>query len=116
MSQTRPNFLVVGAARSGTTGLVEGLKSHPKVFVTDPKEPHFFALHEMGAHFTAPGDQHTINRVAVTDLDAYLGLYPQDHDYLALGDASVSTLYYADDGCSCCARDESRHEARRHAA
>ena len=96
MTRTRPNFLVVGAARSGTTGLVEGLRSHPRVFVTDPKEPHYFALHETGAHFTAPGDEHTINRVAVTDREKYLDLYPQEHEYLALGDASVSTLYYAE--------------------
>lgn len=91
---TIPNFLVAGAARCGTTGLVEGLRSHPQVFVTDPKEPHYFALHRIGAHFTAPGDEHTINRVAVTERAAYLALYPQQHDYLALGDASVSTLYY----------------------
>lgn len=96
MTRTRPNFLVVGAARSGTTGLVEGLRSHPRVFVTDPKEPHYFALHGTGAHFTAPGDDHTINRVAVTEREEYLGLYPQEHEYLALGDASVSTLYYAE--------------------
>lgn len=94
MSPTVPTFLVIGAARSGTTGLVEGLRTHPQVFVTDPKEPHYFALHRLGARFTAPGDDHTINRVAVTDRDAYLALYPQEHDYLALGDASVSTLYY----------------------
>jgi hypothetical protein len=97
MTRTRPNFLVVGAARCGTTGLVEGLRSHPQVFVTDPKEPHYFALHKTGAHFTAPGDEHTINRVAVTDREAYLDLYPQQHDYLALGDASVSTMYYPED-------------------
>jgi hypothetical protein len=94
MNRTLPSFLVIGAARSGTTGLVEGLRTHPRVFVTDPKEPHYFALHGRGAHFTAPGDDHTINKVAVTDRDAYLDLYPQRHDYLALGDASVSTLYY----------------------
>ena len=91
---TIPTFLVVGAARCGTTGLVEGLRSHPRVFVTDPKEPHYFALHRIGAHFTAPGDEHTINKVAVTDRDAYLALYPQEHDFLALGDGSVSTIYY----------------------
>lgn len=94
MTPTLPTFLVIGAARSGTTGLVEGLRTHPRVFVTDPKEPHYFALHRIGARFTAPGDEHTINRVAVTDLPAYLALYPPKHDYLALGDASVSTLYY----------------------
>ena len=66
---TVPTFLVIGAARSGTTGLVEGLRTHPQVFVTDPKEPHYFALHRIGARFTAPGDDHTINRVAVTDRD-----------------------------------------------
>jgi Sulfotransferase family len=90
-----PNFLVVGAARSGTTGLVEGLRSHPRVFVTEPKEPHYFALHGQAPRFAGPGDAHTINRVAVTDLDRYLALYPaQPHHYLALGDGSVSTLYY----------------------
>lgn len=92
-----PTFLVVGAARSGTTGLVEGLRSHPRVFVTEPKEPHYFALHKQGAKFTGPGDAHTINRVAVTDRADYLALYPVEHDYLALGDASVSTMYYAED-------------------
>jgi hypothetical protein len=92
---TLPNFLVVGAARSGTTGLVEGLRSHPRVFVTDPKEPHYFALHDQTANFAGPGDGHTINRVAVTDREGYLALYPTSpHDYLALGDGSVSTLYY----------------------
>lgn len=90
-----PNFLVVGAARSGTTGLVEGLRSHPRVFVTEPKEPHYFALHDQTPDFAGPGDAHTINRVAVTDRDRYLALYPASpHDYLALGDGSVSTLYY----------------------
>lgn len=89
-----PNFLLVGGARCGTTGLVEGLRSHPDVFVTDPKEPHYFAFHRTGAHFSAPGDEHTVNRVAVTDRDAYLALYPAQHRYLALGDGSVSTMYY----------------------
>lgn len=94
LSGTVPDFLVVGAARSGTTGLVEGLRSHPRVFVTEPKEPHYFALHGQTPDFAGPGDAHTINRVAVTDRDAYLALYPTDHDFLALGDGSVSTLYY----------------------
>lgn len=89
-----PNFLVVGAGRSGTTGLVEGLRSHPNVFVTEPKEPHYFALHGQTPNFAGPGDAHTINRVAVTDRQAYLDLYPRRDDLLALGDGSVSTLYY----------------------
>lgn len=94
---TLPNFLVAGAARCGTTGLVEGLRAHPQVFVTQPKEPHYFALHARGADFQGPGDAGTINRVAVTDRADYLALYPQEHRYTALGDGSVSTLYYFED-------------------
>ncbi len=93
---TVPTFLVAGAGRSGTTGLVEGLRTHPRVFVTQPKEPHYFALHGRPARFRGPGDEATINRVAVTDRDRYLDLYPGEHDFLALGDGSVSTLYYAE--------------------
>ncbi len=94
--RTRPNFLVAGAARSGTTALVEGLRHHPQVFVTLPKEPHYFALHGQVPDFRGPGDAATINRVAVTDPDDYLRLYPAEHEFLALGDGSVSTLYYAE--------------------
>jgi sulfotransferase family protein len=93
-----PNFLVAGGARCGTTGLVEGLRTHPGVFVTSPKEPHYFALHARGADFRGPGDGNTINRVAVTDRQQYLALYPSDpRPYAALGDGSVSTLYYYQD-------------------
>lgn len=95
-SATVPTFLVAGAGRSGTTGLVEGLRTHPRVFLTQPKEPHYFALHGRTVDFRGPGDDATINRVAITDRDRYLDLYPADHDQLALGDGSVSTLYYAD--------------------
>jgi hypothetical protein len=91
---TTPTFLVVGAGRSGTTGLAEGLRTHPDVFVTTPKEPHYFALHGTVPAFRAPGDDATINRVAVTDREEYLALYPAEHSYQALGDAAVSTLYY----------------------
>ena len=37
-----PNFLVIGAARSGTTALYHALSEHPDVFMPTVKEPHFF--------------------------------------------------------------------------
>lgn len=93
---TGPTFLIAGAARAGTTSLVEGLRTHPQVFITQPKEPHYFALHGRTADFTGPGDAETINRVAVTDQQSYLSLFPRTQQFQALGDGSVSTLYYAD--------------------
>jgi hypothetical protein len=92
----RPNFVVAGAARSGTTALIEGLRLHPDVFVTRPKEPHYFALHDQEIDFRGPGDEDWVNKVAVNDRDRYLSLYDSDRDYRARGEGSVSTLYYAD--------------------
>lgn len=92
----RPSFLVVGAARAGTTALVEGLRGHPDVFVTEPKEPHYFGLHGRPPDFGGPGDDHHINRSAVTHESEYLALYPPEATYQALGDGSVSTMYYHD--------------------
>lgn len=91
-----PDFVVAGAARSGTTAVVEALRTHPQAFVTQPKEPHYFALHGTRPDFAGPGDAHTINRVAVTDRQAYLDLFPRDRggELRALGEGSVSTLYY----------------------
>jgi hypothetical protein len=37
-----PNFLVIGAPRSGTTWIDENLRAHPDVFVPAVKELHFF--------------------------------------------------------------------------
>ncbi len=95
-SATTPSFVVAGAARSGTTALTEALRSHPDIFVTTPKEPHYLALAGCSLDFTGPGDEVMINRAAVTSREAYLGLYPQVHQYTALGEGSVSTLYYYD--------------------
>jgi hypothetical protein len=89
-----PTFLVVGAARAGTTGLVEGLREHPQVFVTEPKEPHYFAFHGMRPDFRGPGDDRLVNKVAVTTELDYLALFPSDPVHHALGDGSVSSLYY----------------------
>lgn len=42
-----PNFLVIGAQKCGTTALCEMLAAHPDVFISEPKEPHFFAKDEV---------------------------------------------------------------------
>ncbi len=40
-----PNFLIIGAMRSGTTSLAHYLAGHPDVFFSRPKELHFFDSH-----------------------------------------------------------------------
>jgi hypothetical protein len=43
MPATLPNFLVIGAMKSGTSSLTAYLASHPDVFVCEPREPDFFS-------------------------------------------------------------------------
>ena len=90
-----PTFLLAGGARCGTTAVAEALRAHPDIFVTTPKEPHYFALHRIGAHFTGPGDEASLNRVSVTDREQYLALYSASDECAVRGEGSVSTLYYA---------------------
>lgn len=42
----RPNFLIIGAARCGTSSLCARLASHPEVFISEPREPCFFSHDE----------------------------------------------------------------------
>ena len=37
-----PNFLVIGAAKTGTTSLHNYLGQHPEIFMSEIKEPGFF--------------------------------------------------------------------------
>jgi hypothetical protein len=93
LSGDGPDFLIIGAAKSGTTALFEHLREHPDVFLTDPKEPHYFALAGSPPAFTGPGDDKSINRLAVTSRADYLALFDAATPGMLRGEASVSTLY-----------------------
>ena len=45
----RPDFMIIGAMKSGTTTLYEYLDRHPGVFMCSPKEPLFFSREEVYA-------------------------------------------------------------------
>lgn len=45
----KPNFLIAGAARSGSTSIYSYLKQHPEIYFCAIKEPNFFNIYfEMG--------------------------------------------------------------------
>lgn len=87
-----PDFLVIGAARSGTTALASFLAEHPDVHVSTPKEPHFLAFPGGGPRFVGPGAD-LINRMAVRDEGAWLDLF-RGRPERRRGEGSVSTLCY----------------------
>ena len=89
-----PDFVVAGAARAGSTAVVESLRKRDDVFITQPKEPHHLALGDVGPAFSGPGDDVTINKVVVSAEDDYRQLFAEAPDGALTGEGSVSTLYY----------------------
>jgi len=51
---TMPNFLVIGAPRSGTSALYRYLKQHPQIYMSPIKETQFFAFEKEKHDFSEP--------------------------------------------------------------
>jgi hypothetical protein len=82
-----PDFLIVGAARSGTTSLFRYLKQHPDIFIPEIKESYFFAYADKETHFT----QHKIP--VIWDFHNYVNLFGAANRNHTLGEVSASYLY-----------------------
>ncbi len=88
-----PNFLVIGAGKSGTTALYEYLNSHPEVFMSPIKETNFFALE--GEQLVNPEDdpdQMKHYPWSVTQYSDYQDLFKPATEP-AIGEVSPMYLY-----------------------
>lgn len=83
-----PNFLIIGAPRSGTTALYMELKKHPQVFMSPIKDTLFFAVEGESEPFHGPNDIQGIR-----DLKAYCSLFSEVRNEKAIGEASPLYLY-----------------------
>lgn len=88
---TMPNFLVIGAAKAGTTSLYRYLRQHPAIYMSPHKEPRFFALEGKTIDFQGPGDLTRFN--FVTDIDSYRKLFTGVVNERAVGEVSPWYLY-----------------------
>jgi hypothetical protein len=88
-----PNFLIIGAAKGGTTSLYYYLDQHPQVYMSPLKEPRFFALEDETLNFQNP-DQ-SINYTSITTLPEYYRLFEGVTQEIAIGEASPLYLYSA---------------------
>lgn len=88
-----PNFLIIGAAKAGTTSLYEYLKQHPQIWMSPIKETNFFALEGETLGFRGPGDQNYINKFSITEIENYLKLFQGVENQIAIGEASPLYLY-----------------------
>ncbi|MGH6914834.1 MAG: sulfotransferase, partial [Geminicoccales bacterium] len=87
-----PNFIIVGAAKAGTSSIFQYMKQHPEIFMTTPKEPSFFLFDAAVPDFKGPGDD-AFYRTVVADPKAYAALFDQAQGQKALGEASTNYLH-----------------------
>ena len=88
---TLPNFLIIGAAKSGTTSLYSYLNQHPQIYFSPFKEPRFFALEGLEINYQGPAQ--IINQKAINTLEEYQKLFAAVKDEKAVGEASTLYLY-----------------------
>ncbi len=79
---TMPNFLIIGAMKSGTTALYYYLEQHPEIYMSPVKEPNFFSSQEQENAADA-----------VTNIGSYQHLFRGGSGKKAIGEASHSYLY-----------------------
>lgn len=75
-----PNFLIIGAMKSGTTALYNSLNQHPQVYMSRLKEPNFFAY---------DGTE----KFPVTNLEDYQALFEGVTNQKLIGEASTTYLF-----------------------
>lgn len=89
----RPNFLVIGAPKSGTTSLYYYLRQHPSVFLPVQKELHYFSYEQLKMSTNGPGDDNVLVGLCASR-EEYARHYSASGDAYAIGDISPSYLYY----------------------
>ena len=87
-----PNFLIIGAAKSGTTALHQYLQQHPQIYMTPSKETNFFAFEGEEMNFQGCGDE-ALKEFSITDIATYQAQFDRVQDELAIGEACPSYLY-----------------------
>lgn len=87
-----PTFLIIGAAKSGTTSLYYYLSQHPDVYTSPVKELRFFAYEEGIPPLDGPGDRES-NQILITEWEQYLEAFAGASDEQEVGEASPIYLY-----------------------
>lgn len=89
-----PNFLIVGAAKSGTTSLYRYLNEHPEIYMPrEIKETFFFTGKDFKDVNLESGNY---GAAVITLLERYMSLFDEAEkgNFRVIGEACVGYLYY----------------------
>jgi hypothetical protein len=87
----QPNFLVIGAGRSGTTSLHHYLHAHPDIFLPEVKSPSYFYCRDLPPD-PDPRIRHVTANYFVPDPAAYRALFDNVRHETAIGEVSPAYL------------------------
>ena len=93
MSKNLPNFLLVGAAKCGTSSLHRYLDQHPDIFMSKVKEPRFISSQVTPFPLNGPGDD-KVEAWYVKKYEDYVKLFDGSDGYRAVGESSADTMYF----------------------
>ncbi|WP_176223804.1 sulfotransferase family protein [Marivirga sericea] len=89
-----PDFLIIGAGKSGTTSLDNYLKQHPEIFISERKEPNFYGyeLNQLSDFSVKSEINHYTD--SVTNLEDYLNLFSSAGQQQLKGETSNTYMYH----------------------
>lgn len=88
-----PDFLIVGAAKSGTTSIHHYLNEFEDISLPSPKEPKYITSKFLNLPFKGLGDK-VVNESIIKSYEDYCGLFKNSNEDQLIGDASADNLYY----------------------
>ncbi len=84
---TLPNFIIIGASRSGTTSLYHYLRQHPQIYMSPVKETNYFAYDSKYKYSAFES-----NRFKIRTFDQYTDLFNNVASQNIIGEASPRYL------------------------
>jgi hypothetical protein len=91
--ETLPDFLIIGAGRSGTTTLYHYVRQHPQIFVPERKEPQFFNYGRHPDNLRAEHADDGRREGVIESFQDYLDLFAPARSGQVVGEATASYLY-----------------------
>ena len=77
---TKPNFFIIGGPKCGTTAMASFLQSHPDIYISEPKEPNYFADDLANIKFVSKPEE-------------YINLFKRGQGKKIVGDASIFYMF-----------------------
>ncbi len=90
----KPNFLIIGSPKSGTTSLYQYLSQHPKIEFSSLKEPKYFCWKDRDLNFN--GNDKVLDQIqksAIQDFNTYKGLFEKKNAAF-VGEASADYFHH----------------------